>query len=90
MIQFTRPRIGGSFFNMGGQTATDWGQVGLGGINAIGNWAVAREQRRAIQAGGDANAVAAMRGSTGAFLSGGNAGFAALALGGLALVLLLR
>lgn len=94
MITLSRPRrIGGDFgFSFGSNRTTDWGQIGMGGINAIGQWAVAREQRRAVQAGADAAAIAAMQpgARAGAFFGGNLGGIAAVGLGALALVLLVK
>jgi len=108
MIAFLRPRIGGNaaatpmspFFRprgIGGDTGQPWYSSAItGGTNALRDVLIAREQRRPVGAGADANSLLAMQpGSRGGAVAsfGGNnlAGMLpVLLVGGVAVFLLLR
>jgi hypothetical protein len=93
MIVLTRQRRVGGFFDGTGPLGA--GPSGFqSAVQGITTWATARESRRAIQAGGDPSAIAAMQpggGFRGGFFTGGASGGAAmLGIAALAFILLVR
>lgn len=72
---------------------TDWSSIASGAVTAAGNWAIAREQRRAAVRGADPAAVQAMQpgnpGSNHSSMVGGT-GFLFLGLAVVAALLVFR